>query len=70
MAPLQQRRLAEAIAAKWWRPLFDADDVLTFSLQTIDPTSHQEREPNTQGTGNEDDRTLPREEPVPVNAKA
>ena len=26
--PVQQQRLAEAVAAKLWRPLFDADDVL------------------------------------------
>jgi hypothetical protein len=26
--PAQQQRLAEAVAAKLWRPLFDADDVL------------------------------------------
>jgi isopentenyldiphosphate isomerase len=26
---VQQQRLAEAVAAKLWRPLFDADDVLT-----------------------------------------
>ena len=31
--PIQQQRLAEAVAAKLWRPLFDADDVLTVPLQ-------------------------------------
>ena len=31
--PAQQQRLAEAVAAKLWRPLFGADDVLTVSLR-------------------------------------
>ena len=31
--PAQQQRLAEAVAAKLWRPLFDANDVLTVRLR-------------------------------------
>ena len=31
--PVQQQRLAEAVAAKLWRPLFDANDVLTVRLR-------------------------------------